>query len=203
MCSRGFSGVDAKMLFGGGECLGDGVQHGGRANSGQGFGTFLIEQIAAILKEFGNEQVESWIPGGLARPIARPVAPATSWDDGCSHPRLTASQSRTFGFAFLAVASKGLYDPVGIAQVDFVGVLLVLALLAKLLQLLPAGGLIPGEHSQPVGEGVTQVGKEMAGLQNGGFSGQKQGGIGVHQDHRQVVGVVLVFVASIRRSVRR
>ena len=40
-------GVEAKMLFGSGECLGNGVQHGGRADSGQGLGTLLVEKVAA------------------------------------------------------------------------------------------------------------------------------------------------------------
>ena len=35
----------------------------------------------------------------------------------------------------------------------------------------------------------------MAGLQNVRLSGQKQGGVGVQEDHRLVVGVVFIFVA--------
>jgi hypothetical protein len=43
------SGVEAEVVPRHGVCLGDGMQHGGRADPGQSFRAFLIENVTAIL----------------------------------------------------------------------------------------------------------------------------------------------------------
>ena len=62
-------GVDAKMARSCGVSLGNRFQHSGRADSGQCLGAFLVEKVAAILKELGDEQ-------GNSRFQTEPVQPA-------------------------------------------------------------------------------------------------------------------------------
>ena len=151
MCLQRVGGVDAEMLFGLGKRLGDSVQHGGRADSGQGLGTLLVEQVAAVFSEFGDNQRNRGLQVGLpSQPHHQRFQPLHGVVVVVLN--LLRQEGTDLLFAFLAVASQGLHDAVGVAEVDFVGVLLVLAFLAELFQLPPAGGLIPGEHPQPFGE---------------------------------------------------
>lgn len=79
---------------------------------------------------------------------------------------LLSEEGEGLPLARLAVPGQSLDDPVGMAQVDLVGVLPVLCRLAELFQPLPASRLVPREHPQPFGERRAQVGEELAGVQD-------------------------------------
>ena len=59
-------GVEAEVVLGPGKCLCDGVQHGGRADPGQRLSAFLVEDVAAILKELVDEKGKGGVQMSLS-----------------------------------------------------------------------------------------------------------------------------------------